>query len=46
MAQASDYNLLVALREIRPKDLRDANACMREWRRLGHPVGLFLLLLN
>lgn len=41
VAQASDYNLLVALREIRPKDLRDANACMREWRRLGHPVPVY-----
>lgn len=39
--QASDYNLLVALREIRPKDLRDAHACMREWQRLGHPVPVY-----
>lgn len=38
---ASDYNLLVALREIRPKDLRDAHACMREWQRLGHPVPVY-----
>lgn len=41
MAQASDYNLLIALHEIRPKDLRDANACMREWQRLGHPVPVY-----
>lgn len=41
VSQASDYNLLVALREIRPKDLRDANACMREWQRLGHPVPVY-----
>lgn len=39
--KASDYNLLVALREIRPKDLRDAHACMREWNRLGHPVPVY-----
>ena len=39
--QASDYNLLVALHEIRPKDLRDAHACMREWQRLGHPVPVY-----
>lgn len=38
---ASDYNLLIALHEIRPKDLRDANACMREWQRLGHPVPVY-----
>lgn len=41
VAQASDYNLLVALHEIRPKDLRDAHACMREWQRLGHPVPVY-----
>ena len=39
--QTSDYNLLIALREIRPKDLRDAHACMREWQRLGHPVPVY-----
>mgnify|MGYP001587827653 FL=1 len=39
--KASDYNLLVALNEIRPKDLRDAHACMREWQRLGHPVPVY-----
>jgi predicted nucleotidyltransferase len=39
--QASDYNLLVALHEIRPKDLRDAHACLREWQRLGHPVPVY-----
>lgn len=38
---ASDYNLLIALNEIRPKDLRDAHACMREWQRLGHPVPVY-----
>jgi predicted nucleotidyltransferase len=39
--KASEYNLLVALHEIRPKDLRDAHACMREWQRLGHPVPVY-----
>ncbi len=41
VAQASDYNLLIALHEIRPKDLREAHACMREWRRLGHPLPVY-----
>jgi predicted nucleotidyltransferase len=41
VSKTSDYNLLVALQEIRPKDLRDAHACMREWQRLGHPVPVY-----
>ncbi len=41
IAQASDYNLLVALHEIRPRDLRAAQAPMREWQRLGHPVPVY-----
>jgi predicted nucleotidyltransferase len=41
IAQASDYNLLIALHEIRPKDLRAAQAPMREWQRLGHPVPVY-----
>ncbi len=41
IAQASDYNLLIALHEIRPKDLRAAHGCLREWRRLGHPVPVY-----
>jgi len=41
VAQTSDYNLLIALHEIRPKDLRAAYGCMREWRRLGHPVPVY-----
>lgn len=36
--QASDYNLLIALKEIRPRDLRAAQAPMREWTRMGHPL--------
>lgn len=38
---ASDYNLLIALHEIRPKDLRTAQSPMREWRRLGHPLPVY-----
>jgi predicted nucleotidyltransferase len=41
VANASDYNLLVALHEIRPRDLRAAQAPMREWQRLGHPVPVY-----
>lgn len=37
----SDYNLLIALREITPKDLRAAQAPMREWNRMGHPVPVY-----
>jgi len=41
VANASDYNLLIALHEIRPRDLRAAQAPMREWQRLGHPVPVY-----
>jgi hypothetical protein len=34
----SDYNLLIALDRITPKDLRQAHACVREWHKMGHPV--------
>lgn len=34
----SDYNLLIALNRITPADLRAAQAPMREWKRLGHPL--------
>ena len=37
----SDYNLLIALREIAPKDLRAAQAPMREWNRMGHPAPVY-----
>lgn len=37
----SDYNLLIALRRITPEDLRLAQAPMREWRRLGHPLPVY-----
>ncbi|MGC2238452.1 MAG: nucleotidyltransferase domain-containing protein [Pyrinomonadaceae bacterium] len=37
----SDYNLLIALDKITPKDLRAAQAPMREWSKLGHPVPIY-----
>ena len=37
----SDFNILIALKEIRPKDLRKAHACVREWTKLGHPVPVY-----
>lgn len=37
----SDYNLLIALREITPKDLRSAQAPIREWNRMGHPAPVY-----
>jgi predicted nucleotidyltransferase len=37
----SDYNLLIALNHIGPEDLRLAQAPMREWQRLGHPLPVY-----
>ena len=37
----SDYNLLIALTRITPEDLRQAQAPMREWQRLGHPLPVY-----
>ncbi len=37
----SDYNLLITLNRITPEDLRLAQAPMREWRRLGHPLPVY-----
>ena len=37
----SDYNILIALRKITPRDLRNAHASIREWHKLGHPVPVF-----
>ena len=37
----SDYNLLIALNRITPRDLRNAHACMREWQKMGHPVPVY-----
>jgi predicted nucleotidyltransferase len=39
--QQSDYNLLIALHNITPKDLRAAQAPMREWSKLGHPIPVY-----
>lgn len=41
VAGNSDYNLLIALKKIAPKDLRNAQAPMREWRRMGHPLPIY-----
>src|SRR4029079_11666478 len=37
----ADYNLLIALKSITPEDLRLAQAPMREWQRLGHPLPVY-----
>ena len=37
----SDYNLLISLNRITPKDLRFAQAPMRKWQRLGHPLPVY-----
>lgn len=39
--QVSDYNLLIALHRITPKDLRNAHALMREWQKLGNPLPVY-----
>lgn len=41
LPKQSDYNLLIALHKIAPQDLRNAHACIREWRRMGHPVPVY-----
>jgi hypothetical protein len=37
----SDYNILIALHKIGPADLRNAQACVREWVRLSNPVPVY-----
>jgi predicted nucleotidyltransferase len=37
----SDFNVLIALNKITPKDLRNAHASVREWHKLGHPVPVY-----
>lgn len=37
----SDYNIMIALHRITPKDLRNAHACVREWHKLGHPIPVY-----
>ena len=41
VAKRSDYNILIALRKITPRDLRNAHATIREWHKLGHPVPVY-----
>ena len=40
----SDYNVLIALNRITPEDLRLAQAPMREWQRLGHPLPVYFTI--
>src|ERR1044072_8619011 len=40
-ALRSDYSILIALNRITPEDLRQAQAPMREWQRLGHPLPVY-----
>ena len=37
----SDYNLLIALHRITPKDLRNAQACLREWSKFGNSAPVY-----
>lgn len=37
----SDFNILIALHKITPRDLRNAHASVREWHKLGHPVPVY-----
>jgi hypothetical protein len=41
VAEQSDYNILIALESIRPADLRNAHACVREWVRMGNPLPVY-----
>lgn len=41
VAKQSDYNILVALHKIGPQDLSNAQPCIREWTRMGHPVPVY-----
>jgi hypothetical protein len=41
MAQLAGYNVLVALNRITPEDLRQAQAPIREWQRLGQPLPVY-----
>src|SRR5687767_13847092 len=40
----SDYNILIALQKITPKDLRSAHASVREWHKLGHSVPVYFTI--
>ncbi len=39
-----DYNVLIALNRITPDDLRQAQAPMREWQRLGYPLPVYFTI--
>ncbi len=41
VAKHSDYNILIALHKIAPKDLRDAHGSIREWQKIGHPAPVY-----
>ncbi len=41
VARRSDYNILIALHEIGPADLRNAHACVREWAKMGNPIPVY-----
>ena len=41
VAHQSDYNILIALHKIGPDDLRNAQPCIREWTRMGHPLPVY-----
>jgi hypothetical protein len=40
-SELSEHNLLIALHRITPEDLRQAQAPMREWQRLGYPLPVY-----
>jgi hypothetical protein len=42
----SDYNLLVVLERIGPKDLSNAHAAVREWAKLGHNVPVYFTVIE
>jgi predicted nucleotidyltransferase len=39
--EVSDFNVLIALNKITPRDLRQAHASIREWAKLGQPVPVY-----
>jgi len=40
----SDYNILIALKTITPKELREAHASIREWHKMGHPIPVYFTI--
>jgi hypothetical protein len=37
----SDYNILIALKKITPKELSLAHSSIREWHKMGHPIPVY-----